>query len=528
MSDETLETVKSEQLRSSLSKPAQYSLALLSLLLLGCEPEPPPRPVGPAGGPPALRVSENGRFLVQVQRDGSTTPFFWLGDTAWNLHRLNVEEIDRYLADRAARGFNVIQGPVLDWTGLEDRRPLSSQNAFGHRAYIDRDAEPGLDADRPGEGFNDYFDQTDYIVRRAGELGVYVAILPFWAQGINEVASGPQGLARLERIGTLLGSRYREATNVLWIVGGEAASESSPEAVHALASGLTAGHDGRHLMTVHPGGARSSSSGQWRAGGASGDYDYHVASWLDFNMLQSGHGRADRANYLLIEKDYGRTPTKPTFEGEYWYEGGYPDADGRVSTAHDQRKGAYWSVFAGGFGYTYGADGIFQIATGGQRWDENDFPSAEPWHVAMGYAGATQMIHLRDLMKSRPFLTRIPDQSLILKGVGGSGEGASDHVQATRDGAAGGGDASYIMVYLPQPGSVVIDTRAIGSGMLDAWWYDPRTGEATPNRRNFAQTGSFQADAPQGGPDWVLVIDDAKAGFAPPGGSGGEANTPPG
>ena len=185
MSDETLETVKSEQLRSSLSKPAQYSLALLSVLLLGCEPEPPPRPVGPAGGPPALRVSENGRFLVQVQRDGSTTPFFWLGDTAWNLHRLNVEEIDRYLAARAARGFNVIQGPVLDWTGLEDRRPLSSQNAFGHRAYIDRDAEPGLDADRPGEGFNDYFDQTDYIVRRAGELGVYVAILPFWAQGIN-------------------------------------------------------------------------------------------------------------------------------------------------------------------------------------------------------------------------------------------------------------------------------------------------------------------------------------------------------
>ena len=40
-----------------------------------------------------LRVSENHRYLVQA--DGK--PFFYLGDTAWELfHRLNREDAERY------------------------------------------------------------------------------------------------------------------------------------------------------------------------------------------------------------------------------------------------------------------------------------------------------------------------------------------------------------------------------------------------------------------------------------------------
>ncbi|MFZ5830334.1 MAG: DUF4038 domain-containing protein [Planctomycetota bacterium] len=37
-------------------------------------------------------------------------PFFWLGDTAWEmLHRLDREETLHYLDVRARQGFNVIQ-----------------------------------------------------------------------------------------------------------------------------------------------------------------------------------------------------------------------------------------------------------------------------------------------------------------------------------------------------------------------------------------------------------------------------------
>jgi len=53
---------------------------------------------------PRLKVSDNKRFFVTAEGQ----PFFWLGDTAWELfHRLNREEAVRYLENRAKKGFTV-------------------------------------------------------------------------------------------------------------------------------------------------------------------------------------------------------------------------------------------------------------------------------------------------------------------------------------------------------------------------------------------------------------------------------------
>src|SRR4051812_8009662 len=85
----------------------------------------PAQPVAPSvdfrHGP--LRVSADRRHLVHA--DG--TPFFYLGDTAWELfHRLTREEADASLDDRARKGFTVIQGVALaEFEGL--REP----NAYG-------------------------------------------------------------------------------------------------------------------------------------------------------------------------------------------------------------------------------------------------------------------------------------------------------------------------------------------------------------------------------------------------------------
>ncbi|MEM7512849.1 MAG: DUF4038 domain-containing protein, partial [Bacteroidota bacterium] len=50
----------------------------------------------------SLKVSDNQRFLVTEEGK----PFFWLGDTAWELfHRCDREEADHYLETRAAQGF---------------------------------------------------------------------------------------------------------------------------------------------------------------------------------------------------------------------------------------------------------------------------------------------------------------------------------------------------------------------------------------------------------------------------------------
>jgi hypothetical protein len=63
-----------------------------------------------------LMVHENKRYLMWD--DG--TPFFYLGDTAWEmLHGLTRAEIEYYLSVRAQQGYNVIQTVALaEFEGL--------------------------------------------------------------------------------------------------------------------------------------------------------------------------------------------------------------------------------------------------------------------------------------------------------------------------------------------------------------------------------------------------------------------------
>ncbi len=65
-----------------------------------------------------FKVSPNGRYFVN--QDGK--PFFYLGDTCWLVfQRLNRQEVDEYLKDRAAKGFTVIQAYVI--RGLDSAAP---------------------------------------------------------------------------------------------------------------------------------------------------------------------------------------------------------------------------------------------------------------------------------------------------------------------------------------------------------------------------------------------------------------------
>jgi hypothetical protein len=66
-----------------------------------------------------LKVSENGHYFV----DQNAKPFFYLGDTCWLLfQRLDRDEVDEYLKDRAAKGFTVVQADV----GGRDRAVASA------------------------------------------------------------------------------------------------------------------------------------------------------------------------------------------------------------------------------------------------------------------------------------------------------------------------------------------------------------------------------------------------------------------
>src|SRR3712207_4815241 len=109
---------------------------------------------------PRVKVSDDKHFLAT--QDGK--PFFYLGDTAWELfHRLNREEAERYLRNRAEKRYTVIQAVVLaELNGLNDPNP------YGHKPLADNDPT------KPNE---EYFKHVDFVVNKAEELGLFVGML---------------------------------------------------------------------------------------------------------------------------------------------------------------------------------------------------------------------------------------------------------------------------------------------------------------------------------------------------------------
>jgi hypothetical protein len=442
---------------------------------------------------PRLKVSDNGRFLVTEQG----RPFFWLGDTAWWLRRIGPSDVDLYLSTRARQGFNVIQvHPGYDGPDYAGNAPFLKG-----------------DTDTPNEAF---WKHTDLIVRRAKDHRLYVALVPMWG-GEYGRAMGADA-EKAHRFGRWVGKRYADQSHVLYIVSGEydsindfrlPISEAQKNTFNAVARGLREGHGSTQLMSIHPGAAITSS------------LDFHQEAWLSFNMLQSGHV-ADREAYgmpeahALIAHDYVLTPAKPVYDGEPMYED-TPDAvwirqsvEGPRAGADVMRRKAYWAVFAGAFGHTYGHNDLYCFYDPAHPEQVGVLPGQRGyWKEALQAPGGAQMHHLRALMESRPFLTRIPDQSLI---AGGAGEGAH-HVQATRD-----ADGSYAMVYVPTGGqTVAVDTSKLSGRRLKAWWYDPRTGKAHALEGSVPVGGKAELTSPREAPDWVLVLDDAARRYPPPG-----------
>ncbi len=184
--------------------------------------------------------------------DDHGRPFFYLGDTAWTLFkRLDRADADRYLTDRAAKGFTVIQAYVL--------RGLEVTNLEGHLPLVDRDPT------RLNEGF---FGHVDWIVRRANELGLAMGLVATMGEHVKRRPGSERFKERDEqvfdvqnahRFGELLGARYRDDC-VLWLLGGDRNPSDEDIAVwDSMAYGLKAGSDQRHLVSYHSSGGHSSS-----------------------------------------------------------------------------------------------------------------------------------------------------------------------------------------------------------------------------------------------------------------------------
>ena len=448
-----------------------------------------PRPLArPEHGPaPTLKLSNNGRFIVT--REGK--PFFWLGDTAWELFRRpSHQDVDLYLETRAEQQFTVIQAVVIG-----EICGASGRSVYGELPLRNNDPT------QPNEA---YFANVDTIVDKAESLGLHIGMLPTWGDHVSPLQGQetrrfftPQSAAVY---GEWLGRRYRTKP-IIWILGGDH-NPTSKEVVtwRAMAEGLARGDGGTHLMTYHP------------RGGAASSTFLQAEPWLDLNMVQSGHSRRDAANYAMIAADYAKEPARPCLDGEPCYEDhplNWKPENGYFDD-HDVRKAAYRALFAGAFGHTYGSNPVWQFYEPPRKPITG---ARTPWREGLQSAGANQMRHTRALLESRPFLSRIPDQSLLVSPVGTG----ANRVQATRD-----ADGSYVFVYLPKGEPVRIDLGKLSGQRVRVTWFDPRTGAAHVTGE-FATEGpprDFTPPAKGPGNDWVLVLDDPSRDYPLPGTTG--------
>ena len=437
---------------------------------------------------PALKVHPDGHYLMTEAGE----PFFWLGDTAWELfHRLDRAQALRYLDNRAALGYTVVQAvAVAELDGV--RTP----NAYGHLPFTfaagPREPEPSV-ADGPD---NDYWDHVDFVVRAANDRGITVALLPTWGRwwkqdAIFTAASGRRYCAWLAR-------RYRDA-GVVWVLGGDRPVDTPEEraVLDAMAEGLRAGDGGRHLVTFHPHGGGASSR------------SLPDCAWIDFHMRQNGHAidypRNARERYAGTLEDARRTPAKPVLDGEPVYEGHPVDFrpdDRGYTVAADVRRAFFWDMFNGAFGHTYGHHSIWQMYDEGREGKNRPLMT---WREALGEPGARQLGLAKKLFESRAFFTRVPAPEILVPAnppclVPGVG---TRRFAATRDSAG-----SFAMVYAPVGRPFTVDLGCVASDRIRLAWYDPRTGEER-DVRTVANAGRMTFVPPTPGEllDWVLTAD---------------------
>ena len=438
----------------------------------------------------SLKVSSNGRFLQHA--DG--TPLFWLGDTAWEMcQRLKREETDLFLETRRRQRFNVIQVVALaEFNGL--RTP----NRYGELPLID------LDPDKPNDA---YFKHVDWVIDLVASKGLYIGLLPTWGDKVVRDAWGEGPIVfdeqKAGRWGEWLARRYAGRPNVIWILGGDRPAiwrGREEEVCHddcrpiwrAMAAGIKTATRGSALMSFHPSGGANNRTSR----------DMHHEIWLDFNMMQSGHGSGhDVPVWDFVTEDYALSPAKPTLDAEPNYEdhpvNPWPTWDAQFGyyRDHDVRKQLYRSVFAGACGVTYGHHAVWQFFDAALRPVVNH--ADRPWQAALERPGAHQVRHLRALMESKPYFSRIPDQSIL---VSAAGQGPN-HVRATRD-----SEGRYALIYVPNTQTVTVHMSAVKGRTAQVSWFDPRTGE-TRALGEYAPTGTRFFLTPVIGPDWVLVLE---------------------
>ncbi len=419
------------------------------------------KPIEQAAFP--LKAEPGARYLT----DRNGKPFLIHGDTAWSLIAdPSREEVDIYIADRRARGFNAILVNLIEHKFARK----APRNFYEDLPF----SKPG-DFTKPNEA---YFAHADWVLQRAREAGLLVLLTPayigtsggeegWWSDMIRA------GDDALRAYGRFLGKRYGGFDNIVWVHAGDYdPPDKAP--ISAIAEELKNAAPGQ-LHTVHNA-PETFVPDFWRG-----------ASWLDLTSVYTYKPVCERMASAYLDRQ---------IRSAFLFESAYENEHG--ADARRIRTQAYHALLCGASGHLYGNNPVWRFH------DKGIYPAPYEWWPALGSPGAQSMTHLIDLFSGLPWWNLIPD----LEGkfiTDGRGDGEE------RVAAAIAEDGSMAVLYFPTERKITADLGRLKDGSIEAVWFDPTSGR-------MAQTDQIPADRPgghtfappglnaSGDGDWLLIL----------------------
>jgi hypothetical protein len=406
--------------------------------------------------------------------DQTNRPFFWSGDAAWSLiAQLSKQDVDYYLDNRKEKGFSIIMISLIEHKFCTN----PPANYYGDLPFT------GKIFASPDEN---YFANADYVLNAAARRNIVVLLAPLylgyackdegWCAEVKAAS-----ISDLRSWGRYVGNRYKNFSNIVWLIGGDTDPSQVKDKVLEMVRGIR-DFDTLHLFTAHNH-PESMAITPWPE-----------ESWLSVNNVYS----YDSVLYRQYKKAYSQTPVIPFYEIESAYENEHN------STPQQLRSQAYWAILSGAMGHIFGNCPIWHFG-GAKTWC-----NLTDWKAEMNNNGSVSMDYLQRLFKSRPWYLLIPDIEHRVLTSGFGSWGCKDYVTTAIT-----SDSNTMIAYLPSNRMVTVDMSKISGGKAKCWWYNPADGK-TISIGTFNNSG-FRSFTPNSNGDWVLVIDNASMKWSAPG-----------
>lgn len=414
-----------------------------------------------------LQIEEKNRFLVK--EDGKS--FVWIGETNWFFAKLPPAAIDSILDTRSNQGFTVM--------------------FVSCREKLFNGEGPGS-INNPNEAWWSYLDE---YIAKCEQRNLYVGItLGWWGVAKNNTE------VDLYNYGKWVGNRYKDKNNIIWLTLGEAGSHQRKSTlpdnkIHAIVTGIRDGDTGNKLLTIHADYKRGTSISN---DGEIVDFNnWQTSQWCCLDDLPRKDDRAWKV-WEAIQFDYNKKydgKPKPTLDSEAWYEN---NKDFCNATAFSIRRRAYFTIFAGAFGHTYGAGGIWDGLTSKVGCSGNALD-------AINYEGAEHIGYVSDFLHGLgdDFLKLRPNQGIITSG---NSDNYDTHIQATM-----AYDNSYALIYSASDTPYIVNLSKLAAHTISGVWYNPRTNKFQSKNKilikdkrkphKFDPPGELGA-----GNDWLLIL----------------------